>query len=228
MLEETHASRKRAKIIAVVNQKGGSGKTTVSMQIAGTLGIKHHAVLVVDADPQGTATRWSSAAEENKPFPAAVMNLSHSGNKIHQEIRKYMDKFDFIIVDCPPSVESTIPQAALLVADLALVPIIPALGDFWAAVGIKTLIQRVADVNTGLDSRLVVNQLQPNTIISRQLVEALKEFDIPLCQATFGFRTAYKESQAGLTVHDFGSKAEAAVEEVLALTNEVLILLSHK
>ncbi|MHC5730941.1 MAG: AAA family ATPase, partial [Nostoc sp.] len=51
-----------AKIIAVVNQKGGSGKTTVSMQLAGAIARRSNKVLVVDADPQGTATRWAASA----------------------------------------------------------------------------------------------------------------------------------------------------------------------
>ena len=59
-----------AKIIVIANQKGGAGKTTVSMQLAGTIG-KSKKVLVVDADPQGTATRWASTADDNKPFLAA-------------------------------------------------------------------------------------------------------------------------------------------------------------
>ena len=56
-----------AKILAVVNQKGGSGKTTLSMQLAGALARRHHKVLVVDADPQGTATRWAASAEDETP-----------------------------------------------------------------------------------------------------------------------------------------------------------------
>ena len=217
-----------SKIIAVVNQKGGSGKSTVSMQLAGTLGIKNFSVLVVDADPQGTATRWSAAAEDDKPFPAAVMNLSHAGSKLHHEVKKFIDKFDFIIIDCPPSVESVIPQSALLVADMALIPIIPALGDVWAAVGIKELIHRVSEVNTSLESRFVINQMQPNTNISKQLIDVIRNTDIPVMGSMLGHRTAYKESQAGLTVHDFGNRAEAAISEVLALTNEVLQILALK
>jgi chromosome partitioning protein len=55
-----------AKIITVANQKGGSGKTTVSMQVAGTLARRGNKVLVVDADPQGTATRWAASADDER------------------------------------------------------------------------------------------------------------------------------------------------------------------
>ena len=75
-----------AKVVAVVNQKGGSGKTTLTMQLAGTLARRGVKVLVVDADTQGTATRWSSSAPDDTPFPAAVIGLSAAGNKVHRVV----------------------------------------------------------------------------------------------------------------------------------------------
>ncbi len=217
-----------AKIIAVVNQKGGSGKTTISMQLAGTLGRKPYRVLVVDADAQGTATRWSSTAPENKPFPAAVSNLSHSGNRLHREVQKYVDQYDFIIIDCPPAVESVIPNAALLIANLAIVPIVPSLADLWAAVGIKQVIDSVSQINPELQARLLVNLLKPNTNLSKELMDPIRQFGIDLMQTTIGDRTAYKESVAGVTVHDLGSKAEAAASETLRLADEVLAILGQQ
>jgi chromosome partitioning protein len=216
------------KIIAVVNQKGGSGKTTISMQLAGTLGRKPYRVLVVDADAQGTATRWSSTAPENKPFPAAVSNLSHSGNRLHREVQKYVDQYDFIIIDCPPAVESVIPNAALLIANLAIVPIVPSLADLWAAVGIKQVIDSVSQINPELQARLLVNLLKPNTNLSKELMDPIRQFGIDLMQTTIGDRTAYKESVAGVTVHDLGSKAEAAAAETLRLADEVLAILGQQ
>jgi chromosome partitioning protein len=229
MTEETKEP-KLAKIIAVVNQKGGSGKTTVSMQLAGTLGTKGYEVAVVDADPQATATTWSSQAPDDSPFPSSVFNLSAAGGKIHLEVKKLIEKYDFIIIDCPPSVESVIPQSALLIADLALIPVIPALGDAWATKGMEELIERVKGVRPDLEAKLLINQLQPNTNIAQTMSQFLHDgFKIQPCQTTFGFRTAYKESQAGITVHDLGMhKAEAAIGEVLRLTDEVLTILRLK
>ena len=72
-----------AKIITVANQKGGSGKTTVSMQLVGTLARRVYRVLVVDADPQATATRWAASASDDIPFPPAVVGLSTANEKVH-------------------------------------------------------------------------------------------------------------------------------------------------
>ena len=118
-----------AKIIVAANQKGGCGKTTVALQFGGTLGRNGHRVLIVDADPQGTATRWAASALDETPFPAHVAGLAAAGGKVHREIKKYLESYDFILVDCPPAVESPVPQSVLLIADLALMPIIPSPAD---------------------------------------------------------------------------------------------------
>src|SRR5919112_2808410 len=215
-----------AKIITVCNQKGGSGKTTLSMQLAGALARRGNKVLVVDADPQGTATRWAATAEDEKPFPASVVGLSAASTKVHREVKKFVDDYQYIIIDCPPAADSPVPQSALLIADLALVPIIPSPLDMWAAVGIRQVIENVGGINEELKSRLVLNQLQPNTTLAKESLEVLPEFGIDLCKTYMRQRQVYRQSAVfGQTVHDFGGKAAAAVEEVEALTDEVLALL---
>lgn len=216
----------RAKIIAVVNQKGGAGKTTVSMQLAGTLGRRGNKVLVIDADPQATATRWASSASDDHPFPAAISGLSAAGAKVHREAEKYKDDFEFIIIDCPPAADSPVPQSALMIADVALVPVIPSPLDLWASVGIGRVIDSISDLNQDLQSRIVVNQCQPNTALAREAMEVLRQYSIPLAETRLHQRTAYRQSAVyGGTVHDLGNKAAQAITEIDALTDEVLAIL---
>jgi chromosome partitioning protein len=217
-----------AKIIAVVNQKGGAGKTTVSMQLAGTLGRQGRKVLVIDADPQATATRWAASASDEQPFPAAVSGLSAAGGKVHREAQKFINDYEFIIIDCPPAADSPVPQSALLVADIALVPVIPSPLDLWASVGIGNVIMNVLDINEALRPRIVVNQCQPNTALAKEAIEVLSEFGIELTNTRLHQRTAYRQSAVyGGTVHDLGSKAALAIQEVDALAREVLEILDH-
>jgi len=215
-----------ARIIVVANQKGGSGKTTIAMGLAGTLGRRGHKVLVVDADQQATATQWAKAAPDDNPFPANVSGLSAAGDKVHREVKKYLGDYDFIVVDCPPAVDSAVPASALMIADLALVPIIPSPPDIWAARGIRTLIENVRDtVNEGIQARLVPNMCQPNTQITRQALELLDGFAIARTAASLHLRTAHRQAAAlGGTVHDFDGAGSAA-QELNTLTDEVLALL---
>ena len=218
-----------AKIITVCNQKGGSGKTTLSMQLAGTLARNGSRVLVVDVDPQGTATRWAASAADERAFPAAVVGLSAANEKVHREVKKFVGDYDFILIDCPPAADSPVPQSALLIADLALVPIIPSPLDLWASVGIRRVIENVSEVNETLKARLVVNQCQPNTNLAKEALEVLPEFGIPVCKNYLRQRTAYRQSAVfGQTVQDFGSKATAAIEEIEALMQEILSILKDK
>lgn len=215
-----------AKIITVCNQKGGPGKTTLSMHLAGSLARRGQKVLVVDADPQGTATRWAASADDGSPFPASVVGLSAASTKVHREVKKFVDDYQYIIIDCPPAADSPVPQSALLIADLALVPIIPSPLDMWAAVGIRHVIENVSDINEDLKARLVINQCQPNTNLAKEALEVLPEFGIDMCRTYIHQRQAYRQAAVyGQTVHDLGSKAAPAIEEVEALTDEVLSVL---
>lgn len=218
-----------AKIISVVNQKGGSGKTTLSMQLAGALARRGNKVLVVDADPQGTATRWAASADDEKPFPASVVGLSAASAKVHREVKKFIGDYQYIIIDCPPAADSPVPQSALLIADLALVPLIPSPLDMWAAVGIRQVIENVGEINETLQSRLVINQCQPQTSLAKEALEILPEFGIELCKTYIHQRQVYRQSAVfGQTVHDFGSKAAPAIEEIDKLTDEVLGLIGGR
>ena len=214
-----------AKVITICNQKGGPGKTTLTMQLAGTIARRGFKVLVVDADPQGSATRWAASAEEI-PFPAPVVGLSVANAKVHREVQKLMDDFQIILIDCPPAVDSPIPQSALLISDLALVPIVPSPLDMWASVGIRKVIENAQHINETLQARLVLNQHQPNTTLAKDALQVLPDFGIEVCKSSLGDRQSYRQSALfGQTVHDFGNAAKDAIEELDALTTEILGLL---
>ena len=214
-----------ASILTITNQKGGCGKTTLAMGLAGTLAIRGYKVLVIDADLQATATRWACAAADDAPFPAAITGLATAGAKLHREIRKYVGNYDYIIVDTPPAVDSAAAQSALLVSDLALVPVIPSPADLWSAQGILHVIEKAQVINEALKSLLVPNMV-PHTVLGRDALEALNEFGIPVACAGLGQRTAFREAAVqGGPVHALGQRARRATEEIEALCDEVLLAL---
>jgi len=217
-----------AKVVTICNQKGGPGKTTVTIQLAGTLARRGLKVLIVDADPQGSATRWVASAEE-EPFPAAVVGLSAANTKVHREVQKLMEDYEIILIDCPPAVDSPIPQSALLISDLALVPVVPSPLDMWASVGIRQVIENAMHFNETLQARLVLNQHQPSTTLAKEALQVLPDFGIEVCKHSLGDRQVYRQSAVfGQTVHYFGNTAKDAIEEVEALATEVLSLLGKE
>lgn len=220
-----------AKIITVCNQKGGAGKSTITMSLAAGLARREKAddvkykVAVVDADKQSTATRWSSAAPEDKPFPASVIGLSAADSRVHKEVQKFVNDYDFIIIDCPPAIESLAPQSALLVSDLAIVPIIPSPPDLWAAVGIESLIEKALVTNETLQSRLLINAKGLDSLAEDILDIISKEFKTPLMNTQIHSRNAFRQA-AGRSVFDLQpSKHYKAQNEVDDLCDEVLNIL---
>lgn len=207
-----------ARIITVCNQKGGSGKTTTCMTLAAGLAARGWDVLVVDADPQGTATRWGSSAPEEAPFPATVINLAAAKANLHRMVRDHVEKFDVVLLDCPPAVESPATQSALLISDLALVPVIPRPGELWA---LERLFQLLAEM-PDLKARLFPTMLQ-NTTLMADALTILGETAVPLTTSCFTARVAYAQGMAvGGTALD--RKDSVARQEVEALVTEVLEL----
>ena len=214
-----------AKIIVITNQKGGCGKTTITMNLAPAIAKSGVRVLVVDGDPQGTSTRWAASANEEAPFPTHVIGLANTTNKAHQEIKKFIDNYDYILVDCPPSVENPFTDSALLVADLALVPIKPTPADLWAAVGIKKVIKSASNFNESLLSRIVVSMGQSNSM-SKDVSDIMDEFGIEKLNTKIYQRTVYTQATLrGGSVFDF--KDEKAISEISRLAKEVLAILNN-
>lgn len=215
-----------AKVITLANQKGGTGKTTVAMQLAGGIAQRGNNVMIIDADLQGTATRWAESAAENTPFPAKVISITTYGGSVKEDIDNHRHLFDYIIIDCPPAVESEVPQSALRATDLVIVPIIPSPTDLWAAVGIRELISDIKDSNYELQARLVANMCQPNTLVAKEILDILDEFGIPLFDTQIKQRTAYRQSALfGTTVSSNDYRQDTAAQEIDSLTSEVLAIL---
>ena len=180
---------------------------------------------MADADPQGTATRWATTAPEATPFPAAVAGLGHAAAALHRELRKYLKAFDWIVVDCPPSADSPLSRSALVVADLAVVPVIPSPPDLWAGVAIRQVLADVSAVNKTLRARVVMNKCKPNTRLTARTLELLPRYGIEVCRQTIGDREVFRHAAAaGVTVADL-PRAGVAAGEIASLTDELLTVL---
>lgn len=216
-----------AKIITVFNSKGGCGKTTCSVNIAGTLGRRGAKVLLVDVDRQGTSSRWIGFAPEDKPFPATVANLSQCGPTLHREVRKFANDFDYIVIDCPPAIDSPAPSSALLISDLALSPFVPSVPDMWAIEDLSELVERAKISNEDLQVRLLPTQ-KIRSALGTKVIEILGEKvpDVPLMASALKQLTAYREAVGlGGTVHDV-PRSEQAVAEVEQLVDECLAIMA--
>tara|TARA_R110002049_G_scaffold200714_2_gene371457 strand:+ start:317 stop:961 length:645 start_codon:yes stop_codon:yes gene_type:complete len=205
-----------APVVALTSQKGGSGKTTIAMQLAAGLARRGLRVGVVDLDPQESASRWAESAPPGQPFPADVVRVS-AGTKLGRVLRALRDA-DAVLLDCPPSIEHPHTLAALDVARLAIVPVVPGPTDLWSTRAIERLILQ----RDRLAGCLLPNRVT-RTALAAEVIDVLREFELPLLDATLGQRSAYALSAVrGGSVYSLGRQAVAAQEEVERLVSAVL------
>lgn len=215
-----------AKVITVFNQKGGAGKTTTSIQLAGTLARHKLKVLVVDMDPQQTSTQWKGCDETGRGLLADVIGLAPLGNKVYREIQKQSEKYDVILIDCPPEGDSPAAASSLMVSDLAIIPMPPAPVDIWATTLAKAAAKAAMVRNPDLQSRVLLVSYVRGTTLANEVESLLAtDEDVPLMASRLARRVAYQECQMmGATVHAL-PRAGAAIAEVEALALEVAGLL---
>jgi ATPases involved in chromosome partitioning len=207
-------------ILGVLNQKGGVGKTTLSVNFAAELAQKGKRVLLIDADPQGSALEWSAAREGDPLF--SVVGLPKP--TIHKDIDQLGRGYDHVIIDSPPRV-TDLARSAIMASDIVIVPVQPSPYDIWASDEIVKLIEEAAVYKEMLKSVFVVNRKIANTAISRDVYEALASYPIPVLQAGITQRVIYAEAAAqGKAIYEI-DKEGIATQEFRNMVKEVMELM---
>ena len=196
-------------IIGVLNQKGGVGKTTIAVNLASCFSHAGRSVLLVDADPQGSALAWSGVRVAEPAF--AVVGMAKP--TLHRELPTLAKNYDVVVIDGAPRVNE-LARAAILASDLVLIPVQPSPYDVWAAADTVQLIREARIYKENLKAAFVLNRKIANTAIGRDFASALDQFaDTPLLDVSLIQRVVYAESAArGLSVLEAAPHSEAAKE----------------
>ena len=120
-----------ARVVAVGNLKGGTGKSTIAVNLACALAGKRARVLLLDADDQGTATEWASAGRLPVELVAAPLSSGSNRRQWIERVSDLVGTADFAVLDLPPHIGDAM-TAAFVVADLVLVPVTPSGADLRA------------------------------------------------------------------------------------------------
>lgn len=206
-------------VISLLNQKGGVGKTTLAINIAGTLAKQKRRVLVIDADPQGSALDWLGCREEDPIF--TVVGMPNA--TIHKQIRDLRKDFDRIIIDAPGRLEAVM-RSIIMASGVVAIPVQPSPYDVWAAKDVLDLIEEATVYNEKLKVVFVVNRKIVNTAIGRDVVAALSEYDVPVLKTAICQRVIFAESVASGRIVEEVDVNSLAAKEIRALTKELMRL----
>lgn len=206
-------------IIAVVNQKGGAGKTTVALNLAAALAEKGSRVLLIDADPQQTAQDWAAVRETPPPFK--VLGLSKP--VLHRDLPGIAADYDHVVIDGAPR-NYEVARSAIAAADLVVIPVQPSGADFWASRETVKLVKEAHSFKETQKSVFLVSRKIGRTALGRDILEALSEFELPILSAGTSQRIIYAEAlTAGRTVIEMQPHGPAA-QEVRDILSEVMEL----
>ncbi len=207
-------------VIAVLNQKGGAGKTTIATHLARALQLAGSDVLLVDSDPQGSARDWA-AVREDQPVPVVGIDRP----TIERDLKSIAKK-DFVVIDGAPQA-ADLAVSAIKAANFILIPVQPSPYDIWATADLVELVKQRIEVTDGkLKAAFVVSRAIKGTKIGAEVTEALSGYGLPVLESRITQRVSYPSTAAGgTTVIDAEPGGEAA-REVQALANEIKKLLS--
>lgn len=205
-------------VVAILNPKGGSGKTTLATNLARALHDCGCRVLIVDSDPQGSARDWHAADREN---PVPLVALDRAGSL--KTLASMAESYDFIVIDGGAKLESML-AAAIKASDVVLIPVQPSPYDIWATADLVEAIQARQEIADGTPrAAFVITRKIAGTKLGSDVRSALGEHGLPILAAEVVQRQVYpRTAAAGLTVFD-ADNAQAR-DEIDAVATELQTL----
>ncbi len=194
-------------VIALLAEKGGSGKSTIATNLAWALH-EDHRTLLVDADPQQTALDWSSISDDGPPTVKV-------GDGAVSDIPRIASDYDYVVVDGAPRLTDLTKQAART-ADLVVIPVHPSAADIWSSEAIIDVCEQF-----GTDAAFCISRGIVGSTLTDSAREALETFDIPVLEGTRQRVSYVRALNTGSSVLE--SSDEAAAAEIRQLTNDLLI-----
>lgn len=201
-------------IISILNQKGGTGKTTLAVNMAREYTNRRIDTLLVDSDSQGSALRWheESGGELIDLTCLPVTTLD-------KDVVKFKDRYERIIIDGIPHM-SPITISAIKAADIVLIPVQPSPYDIWATEDLVMLIKTRIEITEGkLKAAFVVCRNIKGTVLGREITQQLFSLGLPVFAHGTCQRQEYAKSvKEGRTVLESNTEAR---KEIISIVNEL-------
>lgn len=195
------------KIIATINEKGGSGKSTIATNLACALHRQGARVVLIDADPQGTTRDWRAASPEGANVPAVI------GADRPKELQAAIKNAsaDYVVIDTPAKA-GDMSAAVVSAADIALIVIQPSGADVWASAPTVRLVRQKLDMGREIDAAFLVNRAAANTRLSKLIRDGeWNDYGIDQMKSTVSNRVSFAIALTqGVSVFDMPDTAAQA------------------
>ena len=210
-------------IVLVGGEKGGTGKTTIATNLAAMRSAQGRDVLLVDTDPQGSASFWSTVRGESGITPR-IACIQKFGKGLASEIKDLAGRYSDIIIDSGGR-ESAELRASLVVCDIAVLPLQASQFDLWTAEALAELVETARGFNSGLKALALVSRA-PNSHASsdaREAANLIAEYPaLSLASSIIRDRVAFRRAAgAGQGVGEYSGLADKAAKEMQKLFAEV-------
>ena len=203
-------------VIAVVNQKGGVGKTSLATNLGSALG-RDEPVLLLDSDPQRSASGWFALVPEG--HQQLTVQGAEEGT-LTRQVRAAVAEYQWVVIDCPPGI-TRINAEAIRASDVVLIPCKPRVWDVWACQDIVDAVKLRQYTNRGRPgAAFVISMGRPRTRFSQQIGAALGELGLPILQGRTTEREAYALA-AGEGTSVLDGRDRVAIEEINGICQEV-------
>lgn len=204
--------------------KGGSGKTTLATQLTVILSMIGRDVLLVDADDQATASKFTMLRNEMREGGAGYTLTRLTGKAVRTEVQRQLDKYDDVIIDVGGR-DTSSQRAALVIADVLLMPLLPRTSNIWTLDDVEPLVEdAIAIGNDNLKAYTFLNMADSQGSFNDVAAEAISASEmITYLDAPLVYRKVYGWAESsGMSIMEYKPRDKKAVQELNRLLQQVI------
>jgi chromosome partitioning protein len=206
-------------VISFVNEKGGVGKTTLVTNVAACLAARGRKICLLDTDKQQASTEWYNNREKRD----IIISACSEPKVLNKHIAQLQEQYELILVDGRPHIDEMLDRT-MLASDIVVIPVKPSLYDFRSFENFFARFEQVKklkEMNAGkLKGFVLFNEFKERNVLSRELRDAIEDYDIAKLDTRISTREAYKQTpKGGLGVTEYSD--DKAKDEIERLCNEL-------